>query len=207
MTRPTRKALALFGALALVAVAAVATVKAASPHAAAEGPPSLSERFAELSQARSNRCNLTAAEVLVTPASQRLQGSCCFPMDFATYRIQLQKLNSYADVAEVPRDPYDIAARLAKTLTPRRPDPAQPTAASAVQPGDADEQPSRTPLLPLLAPDSILPRSPTSLRPARASTPGSTRRARGGHAGSPANTEPIRRSASCLLPAISRAGS
>ena len=50
------------------------------------------------------------------PSDGRLQGSCCAPMDEARYRQQIEGLKKYADIAEVPPDPYDISAPLAHTL-------------------------------------------------------------------------------------------
>jgi hypothetical protein len=72
-------------------------------------------RFAVLSRADTNRCDLSAAELRGMPDGMRLQGSCCFPMDRAGYEEQLGDLRGY-DHRLVPRDPYDVHVSLAKRL-------------------------------------------------------------------------------------------
>jgi hypothetical protein len=72
--------------------------------------------FAYLTGQHSNRCDLQAAEITRYPASMRIQGSCCSPMDAVTYRRHLQALRPYAQIREIPRNPYDIPARLAQQL-------------------------------------------------------------------------------------------
>ena len=46
----------------------------------------------------------------------QLQGSCCSPMDMHRYSEQIEGLKKYKDVPEIPSDPYDINASLAKKL-------------------------------------------------------------------------------------------
>src|SRR5258706_4723881 len=50
------------------------------------------------------------------PDEARIQGSCCSPMDFHHYQEQVNELKKYADVAQVPSDPYDVPVALAKEL-------------------------------------------------------------------------------------------
>ena len=76
----------------------------------------VADRFAYLASARSNRCALDAAELQRMPSGERLQGSCCFPMDRARYEQQLRGLRAYRRTGVVPQDPYDVAVRLAKRL-------------------------------------------------------------------------------------------
>lgn len=76
----------------------------------------LASRFSMLSDAKTNQCNLTAALVMSMPTGDHLQGSCCRAMDFAHYVAQVRGLRSYAGVAAIPTDPYDIPVSLAKTL-------------------------------------------------------------------------------------------
>ncbi len=45
-----------------------------------------------------------------------LQGSCCTPMDATHYEAQVAALRLYRDVQEIPTDPYDIPAILAREL-------------------------------------------------------------------------------------------
>lgn len=75
----------------------------------------IDRRFAALSKARTNRCDLGAAELRRMPGHMRLRGSCCFPMDRAGYEEQLRDLRGY-DRRLVPRDPYDIPVSMAKRL-------------------------------------------------------------------------------------------
>lgn len=46
----------------------------------------------------------------------RLQGSCCSPMSWHRYQEQIKGLGKYKSVKEIPSDPYDIEAGLAKKL-------------------------------------------------------------------------------------------
>ena len=46
----------------------------------------------------------------------RLRGSCCSPMDMHRYAEQVTGLKKYANIPEIPSDPYDIDATLAKQL-------------------------------------------------------------------------------------------
>ena len=50
------------------------------------------------------------------PDTQRLQGSCCSQMIFHRYREQVEGLKKYSNVPQIPPDPYDIPANLAKEL-------------------------------------------------------------------------------------------
>jgi hypothetical protein len=72
--------------------------------------------FEYLSRQHSNRCDLQAAEIMRYLATMRIQGSCCSGMDAGTYRRQLEALRPYAQIQEIPRNPYDIPARLAQEL-------------------------------------------------------------------------------------------
>jgi hypothetical protein len=73
-------------------------------------------KFGFLAHQTSNRCALQPGALAAMPDRGRLQGSCCFPMDLAAYGSQVRGLRSYQDIAEVPRDPYDVAISLAKRL-------------------------------------------------------------------------------------------
>lgn len=46
----------------------------------------------------------------------RLQGSCCSQMSLHRYQEQVEGLKKYAHIPEIPPDPYDIEAGLAKDL-------------------------------------------------------------------------------------------
>ncbi len=56
------------------------------------------------------------ASVEAIPDNARIQGSCCSPMDLHRYQEQVEGLNKYADIPQIPRDPYDISMSLAKQL-------------------------------------------------------------------------------------------
>ncbi len=50
------------------------------------------------------------------PNGARIQGSCCGPMDFHKYQEQVEGLKRYADIPQIPADPYDVSVLLAKQL-------------------------------------------------------------------------------------------
>jgi hypothetical protein len=121
-----RLVVAALAALGLAGVVKLATeggtetphrpAAARSTQQASSAAPGSRARFAYLAGQRSNRCNLQAAEILAAPPGGRLQGSCCQPMDMANYRSQVGALAPYRQVAEIPRDPYDIPVAVAKRL-------------------------------------------------------------------------------------------
>ena len=74
------------------------------------------DRFAYLSSQHTNFCTLAAHTVLGYRDDQRMQGSCCNPMDRDKYRAQIRALRQYAGIPEIPTDPYDIQAGQAKRL-------------------------------------------------------------------------------------------
>jgi hypothetical protein len=73
-------------------------------------------RFAALSVAHSNRCDLEAGELQSMPGSKHLRGACCNPIDRASYISQLRGLQRFAGDRLVPSNPYDVSVRLAKRL-------------------------------------------------------------------------------------------
>jgi len=77
---------------------------------------SLRARFTFLSHQTSNRCTLQPAEVMRMASTARLQGSCCAPMAYADYVKQIRGLKAYADVGEIPPDPYNVEVGLAQRL-------------------------------------------------------------------------------------------
>jgi hypothetical protein len=86
-------------------------------HASAQAPEDLTARFKHLSQHGNVECSVQFENSIASmPSDGRLQGSCCAPMDETRYRQQLEGLEKYADIAEVPPDPYDIQASLASRL-------------------------------------------------------------------------------------------
>lgn len=75
------------------------------------------EKFDYLSNQRSNSCGLLASSVVATKKDEdRIQGSCCGPMDLHRYQEQVEALQQYATIPQIPEDPYDIPLPLAKEL-------------------------------------------------------------------------------------------
>lgn len=112
------------GVLLLAAATAMAALLVLHSHSRSGGAqgavPHSSDsaqiRFAYLSQQHSNRCGMPASALESMRAGSHLQGSCCFPMDYGAYVNQRHELTRYADVAVIPKDPYDISVSLAKRL-------------------------------------------------------------------------------------------
>ena len=77
-------------------------------------------RFDYLSANGNSNCSGKFMKSIATmPDDARLQGSCCSPMDRERYKNQVGGLKRYVAIAEVPSDPYDIPAGLAKRLVAR----------------------------------------------------------------------------------------
>jgi len=82
----------------------------------------LAAKFEELSQNGNSSCSATFKDsVTAMPDSARLQGSCCSPMSIHRYSEQVEGLQKFKfapsqNIAEIPDDPYDISAELAKRL-------------------------------------------------------------------------------------------
>lgn len=77
---------------------------------------SLERRFAVLNRASSNRCGLLSTGLDELARNGRLQGACCRRMDLHRYVEQITALRRYAQVPEIPTDPYDISVSLALRL-------------------------------------------------------------------------------------------
>jgi hypothetical protein len=79
----------------------------------------LMKRFDFLSQNGNVSCS-PAFEVSIAnmPAEKMLQGSCCSPMESRRYIEQIKGIRKYADISEIPPDPYNIPAGLARKLMP-----------------------------------------------------------------------------------------
>src|SRR5436189_3845156 len=84
--------------------------------AASKASNTLAERFARLSHAHTNRCNLSASALKAMSRRKRLQGACCGPMSYDSYVKQVRGLRSYSKVSVIPRDPYDVPVGLARRL-------------------------------------------------------------------------------------------
>ena len=74
-------------------------------------------RFNYLSKNGNSSCSASFRDSIFSmPDDARLQGSCCSPMSFHRYSEQVEGLKQYKDIPEIPSDPYDIEAGLAKRL-------------------------------------------------------------------------------------------
>jgi hypothetical protein len=87
------------------------------PRAGFTSQDDLGRRFEFLSSNGNSSCSLAFLDSIPSmPDAARLQGSCCAPMDLHRYREQVVGLKAYTTIAEIPADPYDIEASLAKRL-------------------------------------------------------------------------------------------
>lgn len=79
--------------------------------------PVLAARFDYLSKNGNSSCSGAFKDSIASiEDNARLQGSCCSPMNMHRYSEQVEGLKKYADIAEIPPDPYDIQAGIAKKL-------------------------------------------------------------------------------------------
>lgn len=77
----------------------------------------VASRFEYLSKNGNSSCSLSFKDSIPTmPDEERLRGSCCSPMSLHRYSEQFEGIKKYANIPEIPQDPYDIEARLAKKL-------------------------------------------------------------------------------------------
>src|SRR5215813_3825343 len=111
--KPRSSLLATISALLICGSFAVASTNAQE----ATYDTALKSHFQSLSQHGNVECSVQFEKLIGTMGPEgRLQGSCCAPMDETRYRQQIEGLKKYADIAEVPPDPYDIPAQLAHKL-------------------------------------------------------------------------------------------
>lgn len=77
----------------------------------------LAAEFNYLSQNGNSSCSASFKNSISSMSNDaRLQGSCCRPMSMHRYSEQVEGLRKYANITEIPSDPYDIEAGLAKKL-------------------------------------------------------------------------------------------
>lgn len=87
------------------------------PRQAFAAPDEIARRFEFLSNNGNSECSeIFLASIRSLPDTARLQGSCCGPMDLHRYREQIAGLRMHAARKEIPPDPYDVEAALAKRL-------------------------------------------------------------------------------------------
>ncbi|MBI3274233.1 MAG: hypothetical protein HYZ69_03750 [Candidatus Colwellbacteria bacterium] len=77
----------------------------------------LAARFDYLSQNGNSSCSASFKESIPSlPAGEHLRGSCCSPMNLHRYIEQIEGLQKYSYISEIPPDPYDVEAGLAQNL-------------------------------------------------------------------------------------------
>ena len=77
----------------------------------------LAAKFEKLSQSGNSSCSGDFRDSISEMSdTTRLQGSCCSPINWHRYQEQIGGLKKYKNIAEIPPDPYDIEAGLAKKL-------------------------------------------------------------------------------------------
>lgn len=78
---------------------------------------SLKDKFTALASKGNSSCSADFTKSIMSlPNNSRLQGSCCSPMSWHRYKEQIEGLGKYKNIKEIPQDPYDIEASLAKKL-------------------------------------------------------------------------------------------
>lgn len=83
--------------------------------AEATADPTMKLAFAKLSAAHTDVCqdmgDKPAIDMYMNnlPSGSRLQGSCCSPMNMDKYVSQINSLKQYANIPQIPADPYDIS--------------------------------------------------------------------------------------------------
>ncbi|OGG80002.1 hypothetical protein A3A39_01070 [Candidatus Kaiserbacteria bacterium RIFCSPLOWO2_01_FULL_54_13] len=99
----------------MAAVLVLAAILSAPTHPA--GNVALAAQFNYLSASGNSSCSTSFAESIDAMSdTDRLRGSCCSPMSMHRYFEQVEGLKKYKDITEIPPDPYDIPASLAKKL-------------------------------------------------------------------------------------------
>lgn len=74
-------------------------------------------KFEKLSQNGNSSCSGDFKDSISSMTDNvRLQGSCCSPMNLHRYTEQVEGLKKYENIKEIPPDPYDIEAGLAKKM-------------------------------------------------------------------------------------------
>ena len=102
----------------MVAAALAASLVAGSGAQAEEDfDPASVGKFKLLSQHGNSNCSTAFLKSLPNmSAISRLQGSCCSEMSLHHYGEQVAGLKKYANITDIPPDPYDIPAGLAAKL-------------------------------------------------------------------------------------------
>src|SRR3989344_5636115 len=74
-------------------------------------------KFQQLSTKGNSSCSGAFTDSISSMKDgDRLQGSCCSPMNWHRYKEQVEGLKKFSNIKEIPQDPYDIDAKLAKRM-------------------------------------------------------------------------------------------
>jgi len=77
----------------------------------------LAARFEELSQNGNSTCSAVFTDsIMEMPDGAYIKGSCCSAMSMHRYEEQIGGLKKYANMSEIPSDPYNVDSTLAKKL-------------------------------------------------------------------------------------------
>ncbi|RUW73969.1 hypothetical protein [Mesorhizobium sp. M1E.F.Ca.ET.063.01.1.1] len=105
--------------LSVFGVAAAAGLFELPEPAIAAENPELARRFKELSESGNSTCSAKFTDSIATmPATARIKGSCCSPMELKRYGEQVRGLAKYRAIPMIPGDPYDIAVATAQQMMP-----------------------------------------------------------------------------------------
>lgn len=87
------------------------------PESSIIGQDALAARFEQLSSNGNSTCSAAFKDSIASMGDdQRIQGSCCSPMDKHRYIEQIEGLQQFRHIPEIPSDPYDIDVGFAKML-------------------------------------------------------------------------------------------
>lgn len=82
----------------------------------------LQPNFIQLAAAHTDVCRDLGNEAAMKsymdslPPGSLLQGSCCTPMDSTHYNNQISSLKQYANIVQIPSNPYSISVKSAKQM-------------------------------------------------------------------------------------------
>lgn len=77
----------------------------------------LAAQFEFLSANGNSSCSAAFKDAVASmPDDAQLRGSCCSTMDTHRYSEQVEGLKKFAHIPEIPPDPYDVDAALAKKM-------------------------------------------------------------------------------------------
>lgn len=105
-------------AVVLIGGAYYLSTEPSEPVSALFADKALAAQFETLSNYGNSNCSDQFMQSIKdgSVAAERIQGSCCSPMDPHRYQEQIEGLTKFKDIPEIPSDPYDIDAKLATEL-------------------------------------------------------------------------------------------